>query len=634
MAENTLEIGQYRVEKKLGEGGMGAVYLGVHKVLGSRAAIKTILQSSLDDEEAVTRLMDEGRALGSLRHPNIVGVLDFFTEGDRHYLIMEYVHGEPLDKQLKRQQLTIEEALDLALKIGGGLAAAHKKNVLHRDIKPANVMISDEGEVKVMDFGLAKFSGASTKTKTGMVVGTPRYMSPEQVRGQSVDARTDQYAFGVLVYRLLCGREPFNSGDSMAIMFAQVNDPPPPLMQWNTGVPPTLQAAVLRSLAKNADDRYPDMAAMLLDIDRALQTVGAAGMNPTMALPHMGGAEATQKTATPDASSGAATQAAGAMTSGGAATQISGGIAASGAATQLNAAPQSASAPTQLNQAMDSGATPRFNPAAGSAPTQLNQRAVQSGTMKGAPTTPVESTMPIAAARPKSSSGPLKLIMFLGILVILTGGSLGVWYWKHRSGASGAVSSAAAAAPGDSPVLAEAAKQIESGSAATALDKLKAAGLQNDNGRGRELYVQALAAMEEWQQITRFIGEQDPAQITEKFTHYEFYNLGQAWLNLKKFDFAAHAFQKSLAKKSDFAPAQQNLGLALFALNDPEGAKLHLRMAQKIDPALPQPWFLLGKILEKEGDKPGAKENYSEAAKRAKDPAQKAQYESLAEAMK
>jgi tetratricopeptide (TPR) repeat protein len=252
--------------------------------------------------------------------------------------------------------------------------------------------------------------------------------------------------------------------------------------------------------------------------------------------------------------------------------------------------------------------------------------------MKGAPADPAESTMPIPAARPKSASNALNVVVVLGLLALVAGAvGGGIWFMKHRSIAA---SSSGASAVADPPALAEAAKLIESGSAQAALDKLKAAGLQNDNGRGRELYVQALAATEEWQQITRFIGEQDPAQITEKFTNLEFYNLGQAWLNLKKFDYAAHAFQKSLAKKSDFAPAQQNLGLALFALNDPEGAKLHLRMAQKIDQALPQPWFLLGKILEKEGDKPGAKENYSEAAKRAKDPAQKAQYESLAEGMK
>jgi serine/threonine-protein kinase len=285
MSEMPAEIGQYLVERQLGEGGMGAVYLGVHKVLGSRAAIKTISAKSLSSAEAVSRLMDEGRALASLEHPNIVRVLDFLTEGDRHYLIMEYVEGESLDVYLARAKPDLTAALELAIQVGAGVAAAHAQGVLHRDIKPQNVMVTSAGAVKVMDFGLAKFAGAASVTQSGVLMGTPLYMAPEQVLSQPIDARTDQYAFGVLLYRLLCGREPFIDGDSIAICFAHLREPPPPPQNFNPQVPPAVTALVLKVLSKLPEERYPDMNALLGELARLRENLKSAISQQTQALP-------------------------------------------------------------------------------------------------------------------------------------------------------------------------------------------------------------------------------------------------------------------------------------------------------------------------------------------------------------
>lgn len=259
-------IGQYRIEKKLGEGGMGAVYLGTHARLKSRAAIKTILHSSLESEEAIHRLDDEGQALASLAHENIVRVLDLFTEGNRHYLVMEYVEGESLDQLLKRTTPDLQTGLEIAIKVGEGIAAAHRMNIMHRDIKPANVMVGANGKVKVMDFGLAKFADATTKTRTGHVVGTPRYMSPEQVTGQQLDHRSDQYSYGVLLYRMVAGREPFTDANSMALVYKHVHEVPPPPTEFNPALPLHLVDIILCTLAKHPEERFASMDDLLSEL--------------------------------------------------------------------------------------------------------------------------------------------------------------------------------------------------------------------------------------------------------------------------------------------------------------------------------------------------------------------------------
>ncbi len=266
---------------------MGAVYLGVHQFFTDRrVAIKTILPSQIEGQgdEAVARLIDEGRALESLDHEHVVGVYDLFVQNDCYYLIMEFVSGQPLDAVLKNQPVDLYQALELAIKIGRGIAAAHAKGILHRDIKPQNVMVGEKGEVKVMDFGLAKFADAGTRTRTGFVVGTPRYMSPEQIIAKPLDARSDQYAYGVLVYRLLCGREPFIDGDSMAIVYKHVNEIPPPPVEWNPNIPPEVSSVILKALAKKPEERFASVADMIVELEMAKLKLVEDGLEMSQAL--------------------------------------------------------------------------------------------------------------------------------------------------------------------------------------------------------------------------------------------------------------------------------------------------------------------------------------------------------------
>lgn len=562
----TSDIGQYRIVKKLGEGGMGSVYLGEHKVLGKKAAIKTIIASNAESEEAVHRLMDEGKALASLGHPNIVDVFDFFTVGENHYLVMEFVEGESLDQRIKRGPIGFDEAMSIALKVGTGIAAAHARNILHRDIKPANVMLREDGAVKVMDFGLAKFSGASTKTRTGYVVGTPRYMSPEQVRGQAVDASTDQYAFAVLVYRLLCGREPFVEGDSMAIMFKQVNDPPPPMTQWNPGIPPGVEQVVLRGMGKTPAERWPDVAAMCAALQQA---VGGATFPATARLESL---------------------------------------------------------PASLNPAEPATQVVRTPPSA--------------------PVSP--------SGAPVSKSGALTLGL-IALLVIGGVGGGGWFVWKRVAGGSPS-DPAAESAPLSAKADAEARKQesdtrvidtafeaINAGEPQTAVDSLRAAGLEQQPGEGRKLYVTALAALESWDAITELFGDADPATV-QGAGPTELFQLGVAWQNKRNNDFAAAAFQKSYERNMalpadkrnlDLAfSAKQNLALALLASGRPEQAEPHLRALVGLDPKRSAAWFLLGEILKNRGDKTGARAAYEKAAETSDDAARKADYQGRADALK
>jgi serine/threonine-protein kinase len=293
LSSDVTQIGQYLIESRIGEGGMGAVYLGRHVHLGMRAAIKTILKKALSSDDSVVRLLDEGRALAKLQHPNIVRVLDFFESGGNFYLIMEFVDGMSLKQRLEQGPVEMGEALRIARAVGTGIVAAHSQNILHRDIKPSNVMLGRTDEIKLTDFGLAKFMGATSKTKAGFVIGTPRYMAPETVRGDEVDERSDQYAFGILLYRLLAGREPFLGETPVEIMSAQVNRLPRPPREYNPHIHLQLQDLVMKALEKDPAARFPSMARLMVGLNHFTKGVITASVegkssapveNPTVAI--------------------------------------------------------------------------------------------------------------------------------------------------------------------------------------------------------------------------------------------------------------------------------------------------------------------------------------------------------------
>ena len=262
--------GRYRVESVLGEGGMGVVYLVTHAALGKRMALKVLHGDGARDETTVARFVQEAQASSAIGHPNIVDVIDFGRLADgAAYFVMELLEGESLTDRVKRGAIPLEQTISIAEQIASALAAAHARGIVHRDLKPDNVQLVRRGAeevVKVLDFGIAKVGGASSKlTKTGMIFGTPHYMSPEQAAGQSVDARADVYALGVILFEMATGTVPFDGDTFMGILSKHMFEPPPRPTNVLASTHP-LEPVILRALAKKPEDRYPSMDALLADL--------------------------------------------------------------------------------------------------------------------------------------------------------------------------------------------------------------------------------------------------------------------------------------------------------------------------------------------------------------------------------
>ncbi len=254
MIGTTLE--HYRITERLGAGGMGEVYLAVDIELDRVVAIKRLRQELAYNEEIAERFRAEARVLAKLDHPNVATVYRFFSHEDSLFLVMEYVDGKPFGEITRRGGLPTEQALPLFQQALSGIGYAHAAGVVHRDLKPSNLMLSDRGQVKVLDFGIAHLVGSSRMTRTGMVVGTPAYMAPEQIRGLEIDPRTDLYALGIVFYEMLTGQLPYEADSDFDIMRAHVELPPRPLDQLSPNVPAALQSAILRALAKDTGERF------------------------------------------------------------------------------------------------------------------------------------------------------------------------------------------------------------------------------------------------------------------------------------------------------------------------------------------------------------------------------------------
>jgi formylglycine-generating enzyme required for sulfatase activity/predicted Ser/Thr protein kinase len=269
--------GRYEILEKLGQGGMGELYRARDTRLAP-VALKLLPRDALEDEERRQRFVREAQAASALNHPNIVTVYDIDRTPDgADCIAMEFVDGQSLDGRLAQGPLEPGEALRLSIEVARALAAAHAAGIVHRDIKPANVMVTRSGQVKVLDFGLAKLVSATpedvretaptltqpAETRSGLLLGTPAYMSPEQARGERVDARSDVFSFGVMLYEMLAGRRPFQ-GPSLALLLSSIlRDDPPPLGTVRTGVPAPLAAVVDRCLARDREARLPSGKAVL-----------------------------------------------------------------------------------------------------------------------------------------------------------------------------------------------------------------------------------------------------------------------------------------------------------------------------------------------------------------------------------
>ena len=267
--------GKYRIVRKLGEGGMGAVYAAVQEPLGRKVAVKVLLPVLARDATLVGRFQREAELAASLGHPNIVQVTDFGVDDGSAFLVMDLLDGESLGGLLERETtLAPSRVCFIAAQVLSALEAAHARGVVHRDLKPDNVYLTSVSGVadlvKLLDFGIARLTegdGDQKMTATGQVLGTPAYMSPEQARGKPVDARSDLYALGVVMYEALSGRMPVNGSNYHELMFAIVGETPTPLAQLVPGLDPTLIAVVERAMAKDPNSRYASAAEMRAALD-------------------------------------------------------------------------------------------------------------------------------------------------------------------------------------------------------------------------------------------------------------------------------------------------------------------------------------------------------------------------------
>jgi eukaryotic-like serine/threonine-protein kinase len=280
--EGRILDGRYQLGSLLGVGGMARVYVATDRVLERQGAVKVLSPSDAQDPLFVERFRREARAAARLSHPNIVAVFDSGVDADQPYLVMEYVPGQSLAQVLHRQgRLAPRRAVELAIQVGAALAAAHAQGLVHRDIKPANVLVGPDGQVKVTDFGIVKAAAATTLTGTGTVLGTAAYLSPEQAQGHPVDARSDLYSLGCVLYELLCGSPPFGSGvdrSPVAIATRHVRELPEPPSARKPQVDPALDQVVLTALAKDPAQRYQSA----VELQDALQRVLAGDAAPVL----------------------------------------------------------------------------------------------------------------------------------------------------------------------------------------------------------------------------------------------------------------------------------------------------------------------------------------------------------------
>ncbi len=277
-------VAHYRLLEKLGEGGMGVVYKALDTKLNRPVALKFLAQRLTLDPEAKKRFRREARAAAAVDHPNICTVHEIDEVDGQIFIAMAYIEGPSLDKKIGGSPLPLDEAFDIAAPTAQGLQAAHEKGVVHRDIKSANILLTADGQVKIVDFGLAQLADPEHLTKTGTTLGTPAYMSPEQARWEKVDRRTDIWSLGVVLYEMVGGRLPFRGDVRQAMMHSILHADPDPLTALRTGLPIELDYLIDKALAKERDERYQHVDEVLVDL-RGLQKEQSSGMDPARTTP-------------------------------------------------------------------------------------------------------------------------------------------------------------------------------------------------------------------------------------------------------------------------------------------------------------------------------------------------------------
>src|SRR6266581_7569207 len=278
MAAGPQTLGRYQLERVLGKGAMGIVYEALDPKLHRKVAIKTILISQLDEETAKDfsmRFVREARAVARLNHPNIVQVYDFGEEGDIAYLVMEFIRGKELKTFFDaNERFELKEGVRIMSELCEALDFAHNAGIVHRDIKPANVMLDAQARTKLTDFGVARVQDSDKtsveRTQAGTMVGTPAYMSPEQITGGTIDKRTDVFSAGIILYQFLTGEKPFTGSGAWTIAKKIIQEEPPPPSLINTSVTPLFDAVVNRALAKDPGQRYQSARDLAIGLKKAL----------------------------------------------------------------------------------------------------------------------------------------------------------------------------------------------------------------------------------------------------------------------------------------------------------------------------------------------------------------------------
>jgi len=272
-------LGEFRLLRRLGKGGMAEVYLAEQTTLKRQVAVKVLRPEYVADETYLKRFRHEAAAAGSLNHPNIVQVYMIGTQDGIEYIAQEYVQGRTLkDLMVKRGPLDVPLALHLLKQVALALQVAGQAGIVHRDIKPENILLTKKGEAKVADFGLAQLTQQGERvalTQVGVTMGTPLYMSPEQVAGKPVDHRSDLYSFGVMAYHLFAGKPPFSGESALAIAVQHLNETPSDLRQLRPDLPKPLCDCIRRLMAKKREDRYPDAQALLIDLRQISRQSGS-----------------------------------------------------------------------------------------------------------------------------------------------------------------------------------------------------------------------------------------------------------------------------------------------------------------------------------------------------------------------
>ena len=282
MRRGSVIAGRYRLDHPLATGGMARVWTATDEVLGRRVAVKLLLEHYLADASFVRRFRAEALAAARLTHPSVVAVYDTCSDDGVEAIVMELIDGSTLRAHMDaRGPLPAEEACRIAGRVAEALAVAHRAQIVHRDIKPANVLLSTSGRVVVTDFGIAKASEVGDLTTDRQMLGTAKYLAPEQVEGAPVDGRSDLYALGVVLYEMLCGRVPFLSDTEAATALARLHQDPPPPRSLRPDLSPELEQVVLRLLARDPDDRWPDAASLA----RTLGAVAAGNALPPLPAP-------------------------------------------------------------------------------------------------------------------------------------------------------------------------------------------------------------------------------------------------------------------------------------------------------------------------------------------------------------